>query len=278
MTRHELLRRLHALARPRNYLEIGVDQGRSLSLSRVPSIGVDPAFRVTEQQRCDLHLVRATSDDFFARPDPINHLRSGRNPFRNLRRGRPMFGHYFGRTIVDLAFIDGLHHAEFALRDFMNVERFAHWGTLIVIDDVLPRNIGEATREFHRGDWTGDVYKLIELFRRYRPDLTTVALDTEPTGVLVVLGADPSNRVLHDSYDAIERDLVSPDPQAVPASILRRQDAMGPETFLGVPIWRALIRGRNRQAPRSPGYERIRAKIAAVGSDVSARDRPATAR
>ena len=267
MTRHELLRRLHALARPRNYLEIGVDQGRSLSLSRVPSVGVDPAFKITAQQRCDLHLVRATSDDFFARSDPINHLRGGRNPLRNLRRGRPLFGHYIGRTIVDLAFIDGLHLAEFALRDFMNVERFAHWGSLIVLDDVLPRNVEEAARERATSDWAGDVYKLIGVLRRYRPDLTAVPLDTEPTGLLVVLGADPASRVLHDHYDDIARDLVVPDPQPVPAAILERHEALAPETFLGAAFWPALIRARNRQARRSPGYDRIRAQVATLARD-----------
>ena len=47
MNRHEFLRHLHAAARPRNYLEIGVNDGRSLSLSRVPSIAIDPGFRIT---------------------------------------------------------------------------------------------------------------------------------------------------------------------------------------------------------------------------------------
>ena len=53
--------------RPRNYLEIGVNDGRSLRLSRVPSVAIDPAFRITEPLRCDLYLVRETSDAFFAR-------------------------------------------------------------------------------------------------------------------------------------------------------------------------------------------------------------------
>src|SRR3954452_20847136 len=106
MTRHEFLRALHAVARPRNYLEIGVNTGASLSLSRVPSIGIDPEFKITRQIRCDVQLVRATSDDFFARADPLHHLRSGRNPLPNLRRGRPPLAHYSGDTALDLVFID----------------------------------------------------------------------------------------------------------------------------------------------------------------------------
>jgi len=270
MTGYEFLRRLHALARPRNYLEIGVDLGRSLTLSRVPSIGVDPSFQITSPLRCDLQLVKATSDDFFARPDPIHHLRSGRNPLRNLRRGRPAFGHYLGGTSVDLAYIDGMHLAEFALRDFMNIERFAHWASAIVFDDVLPRNVDEAARDRHTVDWTGDVYKIIGVLRTYRPDLTVVSLDTQPTGVLVVLGAEPSNRVLRDNYDRIVEEIVVPDPQPVPASIIDRHDAVAPEALLGARFWPDLVRWRNRHARRSSAYDRVRAEVAALarlGSD-----------
>ena len=264
MTGYELLRRLHVLVRPRNYLEIGVDLGQSLSISRVPSIGVDPSFRITTQLRCDLQLVKATSDEFFARADPIHHLRSGRNPLRNLRRGRPMFAHYLGGTSVDLAYIDGLHLAEFALRDFMNVERFAGWASVIVFDDMLPRNADEAARDRHTIEWAGDVYKIIDVLRTYRPDLTVVAIDTQPTGVLVVLGANPANRVLRDNYDRIVGEMVVPDPQAVPAAILERREAVAPEAFLGARFWADLVRARSRYAARKPAYERLRAEVASL--------------
>ena len=46
MDRHGFLRQLHRVYKPRNYLEIGVNDGRSLALSRVPSYRVDPAFKV----------------------------------------------------------------------------------------------------------------------------------------------------------------------------------------------------------------------------------------
>jgi hypothetical protein len=142
MKRHDLLRALHDLTRPRNYLEIGVDDGRSLTLSRVPSIAIDPAFRITFPVRCDLHLAKATSDAFFAAKDPIRHLRSSRNPLRNARHGRPLLDHWRGGTTLDLVFIDGMHIFEFALRDFMNVERFSRWSSVTDPQDV-PREVLE---------------------------------------------------------------------------------------------------------------------------------------
>ena len=260
MNRHEFVRHLHRSFRPRNYLEVGVNDGRSLSLSRVPSIAIDPAFRVTEPLRCDLHLVKATSDDFFAGSNPIAHLRSGRNPFRNLRRGRPPFARYTGGTVVDLSFIDGMHLFEFALRDFTNVERFSDWTSLILLDDMLPRNVDEAARDRHTGAWAGDVFKLAGVLAEHRPDLTLVPIDTEPTGVLVVLGADPDNRVLRDGHDRLVAEHATPDPQVVPTDIIERRGAVEPERFLASPILDHLVRGRARR--RSSGSERLRAHAA----------------
>jgi hypothetical protein len=49
---------------------VGVnDDGRSLALSKVKSIAVDPAFKVTSPISCDARLVKATSDKYFATID-----------------------------------------------------------------------------------------------------------------------------------------------------------------------------------------------------------------
>jgi hypothetical protein len=263
MKRHEFLEQLHELARPRNYLEIGVNDGRSLALSRVPSIAIDPAFKITVALDCDLQLVKATSDDFFARRNPIGHLRSSRNPVRNLRRGRAPFARWVGGTILDLAFIDGLHLFEFALRDFMNVERYAGWTSLIVLDDILPRNIDEGARERHTAMWAGDVYKIVAALRDHRPDLVVLPMDTQPTGVLVVLGADPTNRALKRAYDGLVAAANTPDPQAVPAEVLERRGTVDPERFLASPII-PLLRKHRRSRKRGDAYERLREEAAAL--------------
>lgn len=257
MRRHTFLAEIHARYRPRNYLEIGVSEGDSLRLSRVPSIAIDPDFRIIRGLRCDLQLVRDSSDAFFARHDPIRHLRSGRNPLRNLRRGRPPFAHYLGGTVVDLAFIDGLHLFEFALRDFMNVERFGGPGSVIVLDDVFPRSVDEAARNRHTSDWTGDVYKIIDVLRRHRPDLVLLPMDTTPTGVLVVIGADARDRTLARAYDAIVREQVRPDPQHVPDEVLHRSMAVDPRRFLDSPIL-GLLASMRRPGPRAGRIQRVR--------------------
>lgn len=251
MRRHQFLADIHARCRPRNYLEIGVSEGDSLRLSRVPSIAIDPAFKVVRPLRCDLHLVRATSDAFFSRRDPIRHLRSGRNPLKNLRRGRPPFAHYRGGNVIDFAFIDGLHLFEFALRDFMNAERFTGPGSIIVLDDIYPRTVDEAARNRHTSDWTGDVYKIIDVLRRYRPDLIVLPMDTAPTGVLVVLGADSHSRTLASSYDSIVAEQVRPDPQTVPDEVLQRSSAIEPQRFPESPILPLVASLRGSLAPTS---------------------------
>ena len=259
MERHEFLAALHTGLHPRNYLEIGVGTGLSLGLSRVPSIGVDPRFNVQTEIRTDVQLARVTSDRFFGRKEPLRYLRGGRNPWRNLRHNRPLFGRSLGRATVDLAFIDGMHWFEFALRDLMNVERYSAPTSVIVLDDMLPRNVTEAARDRSTQDWTGDVYKLLGVLRDYRPDLIAIPIDTQPTGILVVLAPDRTNTVLRDHYDEIVAANLIPDPQPVPTSILERHGAVSPEAILETAVWRTIVRSRRLHVPRS----RVRASLSA---------------
>ena len=239
MRRHEFLSRLHETYRPRNYFEIGINDGRSLTLSRVPTVAVDPAFKVVTELRCDLHMVKATSDDFFKRPRPLEHL---------------------GDARVDLAFIDGMHLFEYVLRDFINAEKYATWSSVVVFDDQLPRNVDEAARNRHTTAWTGDVYKIIPVLQRFRPDLRLAVMDTTPTGVLVVLGADPTNTVLADRYDEIMDMFLLKDPQQIPPGLIARECAMSPEAFLEAPFWSSLVAARDA-AEGSYGREQLLAEV-----------------
>ena len=223
MQRHEFLRRLHRRTKPKTYLEIGVNSGASLRLSRARTIAIDPQFKIIHPLHCNLVMAKATSDDFFAKPDAFKHF-----------RGKP----------TDLAFIDGMHLFEFALRDFINVERATDWTSVVVFDDMLPRNVQEAARDRESFAWTGDVYKVILTLREYRPDLVLLPINTEPTGVLLVLAPDSGNTVLSDKYDEIEKRYVVPDPQAVPDEILTRECAFDPEQVLTAPFWDVIDAGR----------------------------------
>jgi hypothetical protein len=221
----DFLAGLHERLRPRTYLEIGISQGHSLALSRCPSIGIDPQFCVTEGLQTPTVLVKATSDAYFAR---LERDRTGP----------------FGKFPVDFAFIDGLHHFEQALRDFIGIERHAAATSVIAFDDVFPRDVEEAARFRDVMPWTGDVFRIPFALKRWRPDLTLIRVNTDPTGTLVVAHVDSTSPLLTDALDDIVRDYVEPDPQAVPAAVLRRHQALRPEKVLALPIWDELVAAR----------------------------------
>ncbi len=187
----ELLSQIHNWLRPGTYVEIGVASGDSL-VRAIPGtrvIGVDPAPTVTRPLPSTTTIFTETSDDFFARHD-----------LRALLGGP-----------VDLAFIDGMHLFEYALRDFMNLERHCTAGSTILFDDCIPlsRRTAERTRATHF--WTGDVWRVVGALKKYRPDLRIHTIAAAPTGLCVVRGLDPASRVLSDSYDAILKEFLALD-------------------------------------------------------------------
>jgi hypothetical protein len=233
----DFLTALHAALAPSAYLEIGIRNGRSLALADCPAVGIDPYYDLGVELGDDVRLFRETSDEYFLRERPRAPL---------------------GGRRVDLAFIDGMHLAEFALRDFIYVERHSHWPGVIVFDDMFPRNVDEAARDRHTGDWTGDVYKLLGILERERPDLELLRVGTAPTGLLLVLNVDPSNRVLEERYDALAADVVRPDPQDVPAAILARERVLDPHEVLASKVWGVLREARERETAPRPGRKALR--------------------
>ncbi|MDP8916523.1 MAG: class I SAM-dependent methyltransferase [Pseudomonadota bacterium] len=187
------LRGVHASFRPRTYLEIGTLHGATLKLAHCASIAVDPEFKLEGDVEGDKPLClleQTTSDDFFATRDPKALL------------GRP----------IDLAFIDGMHHFEIALRDFFNCERASHRGSMILLHDLCPRDAHMTRRheQLHvqrptnyKDHWTGDAWKLLPILREHRPDLTVTCLDAISTGLVAVTGLDPASTVLPERHDAI---------------------------------------------------------------------------
>ena len=97
--------------------------------------------------------------------------------------------------------------------------------------------------------WAGDVYKVTAVLERYRRDLTTILLDTEPTGMLLVLGLDPTSTVLADHYDEIVAEYTTGDPQQVPDEILKRRGAVDPQLVADSPVWGELAATRESGGP-----------------------------
>jgi hypothetical protein len=223
MTRHDLLGGLHEVLTPRTYLEIGVNEGASLTLSRSRSVAVDPDFRVRHPLHCDLDLVKAKSDEYFTRPDALAH---------------------FDEVPVDLAFIDGMHLSEFAVRDFVNVERYLAPAGVTVFDDILPRNALEAARVRRTGPWAGDVFKAVQIIARHRPDLLVLLINTWPTGTAIVVGGDPSSRILPEAYPAELPYLEAQDPQSPPQEYMSRSAAVDPAGLLASEAWPLLMAAR----------------------------------
>jgi hypothetical protein len=189
----EVLNRFHATLRPRTYLEIGTGTGTSLELSKCASIAIDPGFRlerdVLKGKPCCL-LFQMTSDAFFAEYSPSS---------------------LFGKP-VDMAFLDGMHYAEFLLRDFINVEPHLKKNSVLMLHDCIPGNIEMTSRTIQQGvAWTGDVWKVVIVLKKYRPDMRIQAFDSPPTGLIVCTNLDPKSRLLSDNYFTILGDFAALD-------------------------------------------------------------------
>jgi hypothetical protein len=196
----EVLAFVHAHLEPPLYLEIGVRLGGSLRLAQRRAIGIDPAPEIAEPLPARIQVHAITSDDYFATAFPPGL-----------------------DAPVDLAFIDGMHLFEYALRDFIHVERHAAPWSLVLIDDILPAHPRQGSRERTTRAWMGDVWRIAACLRAHRPDLELQVLDTCPGGMLVVSGLDPSSTVLADRYDAIVAAAADAPP---PRAVLDRVDAV----------------------------------------------------
>lgn len=183
----------------RGYLEVGVCDGGTLSQIACPSIGVDPYFILSHNVAANkkiVHLYQMTSDDFFKQYDPRELL----------------------RCPIDVTFLDGLHQFEYLLRDYMNAEAISHKDGLIILDDCLPLNV-EMTERTHNIEqrknqeramwWTGDVWKLLPILRKYRPDLQITCIDAQPTGSVCITNLDSKSNNLRDSYTTIVREYLT---------------------------------------------------------------------
>jgi tetratricopeptide (TPR) repeat protein len=181
----DVLARVHQQLRPRCYLEIGVDTGATLALAERSElgVGVDPAETpLARRLPPNLLVFREESDHFFA------------------ERQRESL---FGSRRVDLAFIDGMHQFEQALRDFSNAESWAHAGGTILLHDCVPIVTRTASRVRSTKFWVGDTWKVVLALAAYRPELKLSTVLTPPSGLVVVRRLNPGSNVLRERFDEI---------------------------------------------------------------------------
>ncbi|RYZ06888.1 MAG: hypothetical protein EOO73_13940 [Myxococcales bacterium] len=185
-TYRDVLARVHELLRPRSYLEIGVETGATLALAKHAErvIGVDPEDAKLRRELLPSHarVFQQTSDAFFASTSRAEAL--GEHP-------------------LELAFIDGMHLFEHALRDFINVEAWCAPGSTILLHDCVPLLPPTASRERRTKFWVGDVWKVVSILRERRPELRVRIVATAPSGLCVVRGLDPKSTVLRDQLGEI---------------------------------------------------------------------------
>jgi hypothetical protein len=180
----ELLDRIHQHLAPRTYVEIGVARGATLRLvlPGTVAVGIDPRPRLSGPADGDVRIFPMTSDAFFDDYD-----------LHEVLRGLPL----------DLAFVDGMHQFEFALRDFINLERHSSPDTTILLHDCLPIDEASASREHDTYTWSGDVWKVVVCLKQWRPDLKVDVVDVAPTGLGVIRGCDPRSTVLSEHYTQV---------------------------------------------------------------------------
>jgi hypothetical protein len=175
---------IHAQLKPRTYLEIGVSSGATLELAHTATraLGVDPEPKLKKPPGPNARIYALPSDDFFSEVDVAKEL-----------DGLP----------VDLAFIDGMHLFEFALRDFIAIEPLCSHTSTVLVHDTYPLNRVTAARERTTQFWSGDIWRLVLVLKKYRPDLAVHTIAAVPTGLTVIRNLDPGSRILKERLASI---------------------------------------------------------------------------
>ena len=179
-----ILKEIHRILKPKIYVEVGIRNGESFQLTSPDTlcVGIDPNLEIQVPINANSLLFNITSDEFF-------------NKF-NIKQ-------MIGNKVIDLAFIDGMHLFEFALRDFMNLERFCGKNSYVLLHDCLPVDRVTSERERKTQVWTGDVWKLIACLKKYRPDLDIKLLDVSPSGLAIITNLNPKSEILSNNLNNI---------------------------------------------------------------------------
>jgi hypothetical protein len=145
MDRTEVINKLINKINGKNYLEIGIFNNSNYNnVVCENKIGVDPDKNV----KCTYNI---TSDEFFE----IN------------------------KTIFDVIFIDGLHHADQVKRDILNSLSCLSYNGYIVCHDINPTKEIIQLVPQQSSEWTGDCWKAWVQLKQSRNDLFMYVVDTD---------------------------------------------------------------------------------------------------
>jgi predicted O-methyltransferase YrrM len=191
---YAVLRWIHEILRPANYVEIGIRKADSLRLASAETIcfGIDPEPDIQAALPPNMRVFRMTSDAFFAD--------YGVPQVSRLSRPGDFLPDLLHSPTFDLAFIDGLHLFEQALRDFINLEKFASPQSIVLLHDCLPLDAVTSDRTRTTHFYSGDVWKLTMCLNIHRPDLKMKMIRTGPTGLCLVSNLDSRSKVLDFNY------------------------------------------------------------------------------
>lgn len=152
--RWDLINALIEVNKYKSYLEIGVHNGNCFErIICEKKVGVDP-YEFSKA------TVFKTSDEFFA--DNIE--------------------------LLDIIFIDGLHHADQVYKDIVNAVQALKPNGTIIVHDCNP--LSKEAQEVPRGqsEWNGDVWKAWVKLRSERPDLEMCVLNMDEGCGIIKLG------------------------------------------------------------------------------------------
>lgn len=152
----EVLERLIAHLKPRTYVEVGSEANRLLHLAKTAksTLGIQP------------------NADWGVQHDVIAKL---------------------GDRRVDLAFIHDVHQFEQALRDFAQLEQASNRDSVILVGGSYPLDEESANREPASSNHSGDIWRLVVVLKKYRPDLQINTVGTAPTGLTVIQNLNPES-------------------------------------------------------------------------------------
>src|SRR6185437_12288974 len=110
-------------------------------------------------------FVRASGDGFFAKPE---------------------FAQSTTLPAFDLVLLDGVRLFEFVLRDLVNAEQKCSQSSVILIPGCIPPDEHSASRRNQSAEKCGDVWKIIPILQKYRPDLQIQLFDVGHGGLAAV--------------------------------------------------------------------------------------------